>query len=160
MLGLPDWFWGPVAFVASPLLAALLSGYAVNRWKGREDHIEKRFDELCLTAQDAADLASDYWSGTALDEEMNLREAKILAHLAKMAGLRVLLSGYGSQATSREMEVSESIFLRQTTGGAFGVHNRTAEPQRILACQRAAADFVVAVRRARLNDLRGFWRRR
>jgi hypothetical protein len=156
---LADWLWPVAAFVTTPILAALLSGYAVNRWKGREDHIEKLFDELCTTAQDAADLASDYWSGTAHDAGMSLREAKILAHLAKMAGLRVLLANYGSQSAIHEMEVAESSFLRQTTGGNFGVHNRQSEPQRVLACQRAASDFVVAVRRTRLADLRGFWRR-
>jgi hypothetical protein len=156
----PDWIWAVATFVSAPILAALLSGYAVNRWKGREDHIEKRFDELCTTAQEAADLASSYWAGGAQDDGMPLREAKIFAQLAKMAGLRVLLETYGSESSIREMQVAESLFLRQTTGGDFGVHNRTAQPQRIFACQRAAADFVVAIRRARLADLRGFWRRR
>jgi hypothetical protein len=32
--------------LAPPILAALLSGYLVTRWKGREDAIEKRLDEI------------------------------------------------------------------------------------------------------------------
>jgi hypothetical protein len=136
-----------------------LSGYAVNRWKGREDHIEKRFDELCAAAQHGADLASEYWTGTVMDDGMALREAKIFASLRKMAGFRVLLQGYGSRSTVQEMQLAESHFLRGTTGGNFGVHNRVAEPQKVLECQAAAADFIVAIRRARLADLRGFWRR-
>jgi hypothetical protein len=120
----------------------------------------KRFDEACAAAQEAADLASEYWSGSSTDQGMALREAKILGYIAKMAGLRVLLGAHGSSSAVREMEIAERVFLRHTTGGEFGVHNRTPEPQRVLQCQRAAADFTVTVRRARLSDLRGLRRRR
>lgn len=157
---LPDWWFAKlIGFLATPVLAALLGGYLVNRWKGREDHIEKRFDELCSSILETADLAADYWGSNAQDEGMLQRQAAIQGQIAKMAGLRSLLSAYVSRSCARELAQAESIFIRQTTGGEFGVHNRTAEPQRIVECHCGAADFVVAIRRARLSDLKGFRRR-
>lgn len=156
---LPDWFWTAAAFVVAPILAAFLSGYAVNRWKGRQEHLEKRFDDLCAVVLDTAALASEYWAGSARDEGMRLLEAKIQGHLIKIAGLRVMLSGYISNSASREMERAESLFIRQTTGGDFGVHDRTTDLQRVVGCQCAAAELIVAIRTARLKDWRGWWTR-
>jgi hypothetical protein len=142
------------------LLAAFLSGYAVNRWKGRQDHIEKRFDELVTTVLDTADLASEYWSKDAQAAGVALCEAKIRAQLIKIAGFRVLLTDHVSASAAREMERAESLFIRQTTGGQFGVHNRVPEMQRIVGCQFSASELTVAIRRARLHDLKGFLTRR
>jgi hypothetical protein len=157
---MPDWIWSVAALATAPLLAAFLSGYLVNRWKGRQDHIEKRFDELCDSVLATADLAADYWAGSAEDEGMALREAKIVAQRTKIAGLRVMLSRSVSASTDHEIQSAEAKFFRETTGGSFGVHNRVAESHRIIACHCAAADMIVAIRRARLHDLQGFWTRR
>jgi hypothetical protein len=161
MVTLPEsWLWSGLGFVLSPLLAAFVSGYLVSRWKGRQDYIEKRFDEICTAISDTANLASEYWAGDAKDEGMKLREAKIKGQLLRVAGLRVLLSPYGSQSASNEMAEAESRFIRQTTGGDFGVHNRVSEHDRVITCQCAAAELIIAVRRARLQDIRGVRTRR
>lgn len=47
--------------LASPFLAAFLSGYLVTRWKGREDAIEKRLDEITKKIDEVATTASAYW---------------------------------------------------------------------------------------------------
>jgi hypothetical protein len=125
----------------------------------REDYIEKRFDELCSTILDTADLASDYWSGSAADEGMRLCESKIVASLKRIGGLRVILSQYISRSAHNELAQAESALLRETTGGNFGVHNRQPDPQKILSCQAVASDCVITIRRARMSDLRGFRRR-
>jgi hypothetical protein len=143
----------------SAVVGAFLSGYVVNRWKGREDQIEKRFDELCESVLDTAVLAAEYWEGTAQDAGMRLREAKILSSLRRIAGLRVLLSDFVSASAQREMEVSESAFIREVSGGQFGVHNRTADVQRIMGCHFIATELILTARRARLRDLRGLWMR-
>jgi hypothetical protein len=143
----------------SAVVGAFLSGYMVNRWKTRDDQIEKRFDELCETALATADLAAEYWQGTAQDDGMALREAKIMGALRRIAGLRVMLSDYTSASSVNELEVAEQNFVREVSGGQFGVHNRTADLQRIISCQHVANELVLRARRARLRDLRG-WRRR
>ena len=122
--------------------------------------IERRFDELCSAAVEIADLAADYWQGTAQDLGISLREAKIIAHLRKIAGLRVLLANYISASAMEELQLTETAFFREVSGGQFGVHNRTAESQRIIGCQSVAAELMLTARRARLRDLEGLWRRR
>jgi hypothetical protein len=123
----PSSVWLPLAppllsAGVAAVLAALLSGYVVARWRAREDHVEKRYDEMCVTAQTIADFGSEYWAGTPTDEGMNLREAKILGGLTKLAGLRVAIGSYISNSSVQEMEAAESTFLRAITGGDFGVH--------------------------------------
>ena len=53
--------WVPtvLTYLAPPILAAALSGYAVHRWKGRSEYIDKRLDELCEVVADTAGIASD-----------------------------------------------------------------------------------------------------
>jgi hypothetical protein len=101
---MPDWtFFAPLL---AALVAAFLSGYAVNRWKGRQEHLEERFDELCSIISDTATLSSEYWQGSQQEDGMSLREAKIMAALRKIAGLRVLLADYGSRSAAAEIELA------------------------------------------------------
>jgi hypothetical protein len=157
-MSLPWWLilGGPLL---SAVVGAFLSGYVVNRWKSREDQIEKRVDELCEAALNTADLAAEYWQGAAQDAEMSLREAKILASLRRVAGLRVLLSDHMSASAMRDMQITESAFIREVSGGQFGVHNRTADTQRIMRSHFAATELILTARRARLRALRGLWTR-
>lgn len=152
-----------VSFLVTPLLAALfgalLSGYAVSRWKGRQEHIERQFDELCSIILETADIAAIYWAGTAADEGMRLSEAKVSAYLMRIAGIRVLLTEDISGSAVNEIQIAESNFLREVSGGQFGVHNRESDIERIARCQFAASELILAARRARLRDLRGFWTR-
>ena len=151
-----------ITTIVSPLLAAIfgaaLSGYAVSRWKGRSDYIEERLDELCTLVADTAEIASLYWSKDETNEA-HLEEAKVMARLIIIAGLRVLLEDFTSSATVTELRLAEAAFLRHATGGDFGVHNRVASLERATGCHHSAAQFIVAIRRARMFDLRG-WRQR
>ena len=140
-----SWFQIIFGYLVPPALAAVFGGYAVHRWKGRSDYIEKRLDELCAIVADTADLASDYWNKDQTNDA-RLEEAKIMSGLAKVAGLRVLLESFTSSATGRELQLAEAVFLRETTGGNFGVHDRTADLDRVSGCQHAAAMFIVVIR--------------
>lgn len=157
-----DWISTFAGYALTPLLAAIfaaaLSGYAVNRWKGRGDYIEERLDELCDLIAETAEVASGYWAKNQTNDAY-LEEARITAGLARIAGLRVLLEGFTSSASVGEMRSAEATFLRDATGGNFGVHNRTADLRRAGGCHHSGAHFIVAVRRARMYDLRG-WRQR
>jgi hypothetical protein len=151
----PSWI-AVAAILLSPFIAAFLSGYWLHRWKGRVDHLEKRFDEFCECINKTADLAADYWLADATTKK---QEAEILAGLSRIAGMRVMLGPVISAAATNELSAAESIFLRQTTGGNFGVHNRTSDINRAMACIHQGAHFVTTVRTARLRDLRGMWQR-
>ena len=83
-----------------------------------------------------------------------------MAHLAIIAGLRALLEGFTSSAAIDELRSAEAAFLREITGGDFGVHSRVANLQRATACHHSAAHFIIAIRRARMYDLRGWKQRR
>lgn len=161
-MALPDW-----VIIASPVLGgvtgavagAIFSGYVVTRWRAREDQIERRIDELCTTTQEIAGLAAEYWADTPQAPGMNVREAQIFAFMRRIAGLRVLLSEFVSRTSHSEIVAAEAFLIRSVTGGDFGVHNRTADNERVLASQYAAAEMILAARRSRLRDLRGLWRR-
>jgi hypothetical protein len=154
----PNWLIIVLTYVLPPALAAAFSGYAVHRWKGRADYIEKRLDEMCQIIEDTTAVSSAYWM-KAQSAECSVEEAQIRAGLAKIAGLRVLLEGYTSNVSTRELRAAEAAFLRETTGGDFGVHNRTADIERATGCYYSAAAFIVAIRQGRMNDLRGWWQR-
>lgn len=163
----PSWYasafayFQPVlSYLVPPFLAAGLSGYAVQRWKGRGDYIEKRLDEFCDIVAKTADVASEYWRVDQIHPDAQLNEVKLRSGLARIAGLRVLLEGELSGTSTKELRAAEVAFLRQTTGGEFGVHNRTADLTRFAGSQFSAANFVVAARQARMRDLRGFRQRR
>jgi len=153
---LPSWIT-VVAILLSPFIAAFLSGYWLHRWKGRVDHLEKRFDEMCECIGRTADLAAEYWFAETVTKQ---QEAEVLAGLSRIAGMRVMLGPVISASATSELRASESLFLRQTTGGNFGVHNRTSDINRAMACIHQGAHFVNAVRTARLRDLQGMWQRR
>jgi hypothetical protein len=157
-----DWISTIAGYVITPLLAAIfaaaLSGYVINRWKGRSDYIEERLDELCDLDVATADIASVYWAKDQTNEAY-LQEARITATLGRIAGLRVLLESFTSTASASELRSAEATFLRDATGGDFGVHNRTANLGRAAGCHHSAAHFNVAIRRARMYDLRG-WKQR
>jgi hypothetical protein len=59
--GVGSAFQPVVSYLVPPFLPAALSGYAVQRWKGRGDYVEKRLDEFCDLVAKTADEASGYW---------------------------------------------------------------------------------------------------
>jgi hypothetical protein len=156
----PAWL-SAAAILVSPFLAALLSGYWVQRWLKRNDYVEARVNDLCDTAEKIADLGSEYWAAAAqADPALKLKESKIVAAFSMLAGLRVMLSDLISEKGSSELREAEQRFFREVTGGDFGVHNRQASVEKVVSCQHEASRFIVAVRRSRLADLRGFRIRR
>ena len=148
-----------LTFVIPPCLAAYLSGFLVLRWKGRGDYLEERLDEICQMIDMAADLAADYWTIDQQNPNALLSEAKVQAQMMRIAGLRTLLETTMSGSSAREIRDVESAFLREATGGDFGVHNRVADPFRIVTIRHSAAEFIVAIRRARMRDLQGIRQR-
>ena len=145
--------------LAPPFLAALLSGYLVTRWKRREDAIEKRLDEIIEKIDEVATTASAYWQLDYADPIVKIEGTKVRAGLARLDGLRSALQNVMSVPATNEISGAASDFLRACTGGNFGVHNRQTDVIRASEILLVAASFCVAIRRARMQDVEG-WRRR
>jgi hypothetical protein len=146
--------------LAPPILAALLSGYLVTRWKGREDAIEKRLDEIIEKIDEVATTASAYWQLLHTDPTVKIEGTKVRAGLSRLDGLRSALRSVMSVPSTNEISIAASEFLRSCTGGGFGVHNRETDIGRASEILLVAGSFCVAIRRARMRDLEGWWRRR
>lgn len=151
--------WDLSKTLGPPFLAAFLSGYLVSRWKTREDAVEKRLDELVSQIDAAATAAQAYWQKPPTDSEIRLAAAKVRAAIARIDGLLSALSPFLSSPANKEMVTVASQFLREATGGDFGVHNRPEDLNRSMQVLLMAAEYTVVVRRARMRDLEG-WRRR
>jgi hypothetical protein len=148
-----------VLLLVPPGVAALLSGYLVSRWKGREDAIEKRLDEIIDRVDDVALTASAYWQLAHTDPTVKIEGVKVTAGIARLDGLRSALQSVMSDAANNEVSSAASDFLRVCTGGDFGVHNRSTDIGRASEILLVGAALCVAIRRARMRDLEG-WRRR
>jgi hypothetical protein len=145
--------------LAPPFIAALLSGYLVTRWKGREDAIEKRLDEIIAKVDEVAVCASAYWQLPHTDPSVKIEGVKVRAGISRLDGLRSALNNVMSPPANSEISIAASDFLRSCTGGDFGVHNRHTDIGRSSEILLVAGSFCVAIRRARMRDLEG-WRRR
>jgi hypothetical protein len=145
--------------IIAACLAAILSGYLVSRWKGREDAIEKRLDEIIEKVDEIATCASEYWQLAHTDPKVKIEGVKVRAGIARLDGLRSALRSVMSAAATEEISLASSDFLRSCTGGDFGVHNRSTDLGRASEILLVAASLSVAIRSARMKDLQG-WRRR
>ncbi|MBN9440349.1 hypothetical protein [Bosea sp. (in: a-proteobacteria)] len=152
-------YWEAAKLLIPPILAALLSGYLVNRFKSREDAVEKRLDELYAEIKLAADDATIYWQTEPAADDIVLKSARTLAALARLDGLRSAIASHLSVSASKEMAAAGSEFMREATGGDFGVHNRNPDILRAARIQQQASAYAVAVRKARMEDLKGLRRR-
>lgn len=148
-----------IKILLPPILAAIFGGYLVNRFKSREDAIDKRLDELYSEIRLAATDAENYWKSDPKADDLKILAAKTLAAIVRLDGLRSAIAKHMSQSASDEMAAAASDFMRLATGGEFGVHNRESDIFRAAQVHQQAAAFSVAVRKARLQDLEG-WRRR
>jgi hypothetical protein len=142
-----------------PVVTAFVAGYLVNRLKTREDFIEKRCEELCNSAFDAAELGQDYWLKDQKDIDNELIGTKITAKLQKLALMRVKLEKFLSLESSSAIIDQEQRLQRSITGGDFGVHNRNADVSRAKEIIFSVHSYDTTVRMARLDDLKGLWRR-
>jgi hypothetical protein len=153
-------WWEPLKIVGTAAMSAIASGYLVSRWKSREDAIEKRLDELWSEIKAAGEQASEYWRMPQISPDLNIRATAIQSTIARIDGTRSTLAEFMSPRANEEIAAHAATFLRQATGGNFGVHNREAEESRAAAAQLAAANYAVWSRRARMRDLKGWFRRR
>jgi hypothetical protein len=146
------------AKVLLPVLPAFLAGYLVNRWKSREDAIDRRCDEMCRELSETSKLGQMYWLENQSDSKDQLAGIKIQAAQKKLSEMRVRLDGFLSQQSSRAIIEAEQKFQRAITGGNFGVHNRVADIERAREIVYRAAEYDVAIRMSRLSDMKGFRR--
>jgi hypothetical protein len=151
------YFW-EAAKVLLPVLPAFLAGYLVNRWKSREDAIDKRCDEMRRELSEASRLGQSYWIKNQIDLEDELIPAKIQAAQRKLSEMRVRLDVFLSVESSKSIIAAEQQFQRAVTGGNFGVHNRLADTERARNIIYRAAEYDVAIRMSRLNDMKGIRR--
>jgi hypothetical protein len=151
-----------VKTIAPALISAFLSGYLLSRYKSKEDNLDKRCDEICKEANEVAILARDYWIKSAQEVAQGveaLLATDIKVRMLKIAGLRTMIEQMLSQSATKELIRAEQLLLREITGGNFGVHNRNLDIERARSVLYEASNFTVAVRSARMNDIKG-WRQR
>jgi hypothetical protein len=147
------------------ILSAWLSGYLVRRWQYREDHVNRRADDLINEIGTLRDLCIDYWlidspseqadmnRGRVLQEALEKNGAKIIALQHQIAALRSsLVSDFSSDYMST-LDQAEASLFDATTGGEFGVSSRNAEPARVRIIAGAAAAYINSVRSARNRHL-------
>jgi hypothetical protein len=143
--------------VVPAVLSALLSGIWVSRWKASLDHAEKRIDDLCTEIMKLADLASEYWITPQTDAKIPVLQARISSGLVRIATIRVTLSYFVKGLGDDRIVNLESNFVRETTGGDFGVHNRAISQASAAAAQHAGSALVVEIRRSRLAAFTRSW---
>jgi hypothetical protein len=144
--------------VLLPVLPAFLAGYLVNRWKSREDAIDKRCDEMCRELSDASKLAQSYWTVNQIDLSDQLSATKLLASQRKLSEMRMRLDSFLSAKSTKAIILAEQQFQRAVSGGNFGVHNRLADTECAREIIYRAAEYDVAIRMSRLNDMKGIKR--
>lgn len=155
--GMYVYFW-EITKVLLPVLPAFLAGYLVNRWKSREDAIDRRCDEMCRELSEVSKLGQTYWIANQRDLEDQLVASKIQAAQRKLSEMRVRLDSFLSSKSSKAIIEAEQQFQRAVTGGGFGVHNRPSDIERARTIIYRAAEYDVAIRMSRLNDMKGIKR--
>jgi hypothetical protein len=155
--GMYSYLW-EAAKVLLPVLPAFLAGYLVNRWKSREDAIDRRCDEMCRELSEVSKLGQAYWISDQRELQDELTAAKIQAAQKKLSEMRVRLDSFLSPQSSKAIIEAEQQFQRAVTGGNFGVHNRVADIERARTIVYRAAEYDVAIRMSRLNDMKGMRR--
>jgi hypothetical protein len=152
------WVWEMIK-VLLPVLPAFLAGYLVNRWKTREDFIEKRCDEMCRIVNETAKLGQEYWTKNEAELSQQLLATQILSSQSKLSQMRLRLEEFISTKSADEIISAEQAFQRNLTGGGFGVHNRTCDIERARFIIYSAQTYETTIRMSRLNDLKGLWRK-
>jgi hypothetical protein len=141
-----------------PVLPAFLAGYLVNRWKTREDAIDRRCDEMCRELGEVSKLGQMFWCVDHKDLSDQLATSKIQAAQRKLSEMRTRLDSFLSPEASKTIIGAEQQFQRAITGGNFGVHNRVADIERAREVVYRAAEYDVAIRMSRMNDMKGIRR--
>jgi hypothetical protein len=143
--------------IGTAILSAALSGIWVSRWKASLDHAEKRIDDLCSEIAELSDLGSEYWITAQTDPKIPVLQARISSGLVRIATIRVTLSEFVSGLSDDRLIELERNFIRQTTGGDFGVHNREISQATAAATQHAGSALIVEIRKSRLGTFKRRW---
>lgn len=148
--------WGQFLVEAAKLLvSAMLSAFVavkvVNRLKSQSDHVEKRIDDICSDIRAVADLASEYWVRPPANELRPI-EARIQARISLIERLRNAAASVAPELAAPSIEATSAEFMREATGGDFGVHNRAPAIDRATSVQHAATRYIGAIRRERLSS--------
>jgi hypothetical protein len=159
----PSGDWQPLFELArllvTTILSALLSGFFVRHWQYREDFVENRLSDLMKEVDQAADLASSYWSRDRVEIEPNgeICEAELMAVPLRLAQLRSLVGDFFAAETNRALLEREGGFIRTLTGGDFAAKDRVKNPQTLRDIRFEAASYVNEIRNARRNRLDQSW---
>jgi hypothetical protein len=153
--GASSWpLWGQlliefVRLLVSALVSAFIAVKVVNRLKSQSDHVEKRIDDICADIRAVADLASDYWLKPPAND-LKPVEARIAARIRLIEELRSATSYVAPEINSDAVLAASQEFLREVTGGDFGVHNRDQDFDRACNAQHLATRFIATIRRTRI----------
>lgn len=143
-----------------PILTAFLAGYLVSRWKTREDMIEKRCDQMCAAIAEISQYGQTYWLNDQAQLSDLLLAAKIQASQQSLSEMRVKLEQFLSGQSIEAIVEAEQNFQRAITGGDFGVHNRKSDVDKARTTIYAAKRYETTIRMSRMQDIKGYWRRK
>lgn len=137
--------------IALSALAGVMVGLLVQLWKSIRDERRILCDEFCKVALEAADAASAYWKGGGNATETEA--SRLMAFQKRLDGYRVLLAPAFTPEGSKEVLSACGDLFDVLTGGEFRSKQKPADERRASASHMAAADLVIAVRRAFIRSV-------
>lgn len=154
--------WTAIKTFFPIVFTAVLSVFLVGRYKTREDHADKRIDELCKDAEEVSRFSERFWSTklNAKNVEFQLLRTKISISLQKMRDVRAAMGKEFSLSSTREIVQAEQALLRDLTGGEFESPVRPADFDQARIAMASCQSYVTVLRSARIADVRHFKRRR
>lgn len=127
--------------------AGVTGGFHI--WKLRRDELAARCDEVCKAIQQAAELATDYWSkDQSASTAPNVAEARVFGAQTLCDGLYAELRDRFSQNEAAALDVHMSNLLDALTGGDFSVAGRSADAERTRSSMQCASATIIAIRKA------------
>jgi len=147
-----------VSLLFSGLIGALI-GLAVTGgfhiWKLRRDELNARCDELCDLLLECGRTASGYWADNFVHntKEMRVQEARILGLQALFEGLYAELKPRLNADEAESIDLLMSELIDAVSGGDFTVEDRVPDSVRTRSALQAAAEAIVAIRRAHHNTM-------
>lgn len=142
--------------VVGPVSSALLAVYIVNKSKTREDHIERRIDEICNDVRSICDFSCDYWSQDQSHKLIPV-EVKIQTRIMYLSRISVKASELSPELQNYHVKKLMQHFARTVTGGDFGVHNRTSDTNRIRDIFHSANNLAVEIRSVSIRKHKSYF---
>jgi len=123
-------------------------------FKYRFEELSDRCDDLCRTASNAADLASDYWLSEASEGNGDkLIEARLRGYQSRIMGHWVNLEDRFLEKDATPIRRANVRLFDALTGGEFGSSGRKVDLFRAAEAQDATAELEVLLRRALRNTI-------